>query len=117
MFKILDLYRDNVDPELNNLKGKCLSTFSKEECLTELKDLKVDGLKLCRIGGIDPSPEYLCRILHYAIQAEAIEKESSKEKDAGPSPKKAKMETPTVRQSYYFRLNNMNIIILLLLLS
>ena len=56
MFKILDLYRDNVDPELNNLKGKCLSTFSKEECLTELKDLKVDGLKLCRIGGLIHPP-------------------------------------------------------------
>lgn len=55
----------NDDPELKQIEAKCLSTFSKEELMGELKKWSIDGSVLCRIGGIIPLSEYLCRLMHY----------------------------------------------------
>ena len=67
-FKILDKYRDNVDPELLKVDRKCLSTFSKDELMKVFEQRILDGAALCRIGAINQIPEYLCRLAHYAIQ-------------------------------------------------
>ena len=70
MVKVLELCRDNDDPQLRELNGKPLETLSKDENLDELKKRGIDGLRLCRLGLIDPRPEFLCRLLSYAIGME-----------------------------------------------
>ena len=67
MFKILDKFRDNDDPELCEHDGQPLATMSKEDLLKLLSNRGVDGLALCRVGAIKPVPEFLCRLAHYAI--------------------------------------------------
>ena len=97
MVRILELYRDNDDPELRVLNGKTLETFSREENLHELKIRNIDGLRLCRLGLIDPRPEFLCRLLHYALELEEAEAKAEAEgstseapDNAGPAKKKQK---------------------------
>ena len=93
MVRILELYRDNDDPELRVLNGKTLETFSREENLHELKIRNIDGLRLCRLGLIDPRPEFLCRLLHYALELEEAEAEGSTSEapdNAGPAKKRQK---------------------------
>ena len=67
MVKILEMYRDNEDPDLRVLNGRSLETLSRDETLKELENRGIDRLRLCRLGSIDPRPEFLCRLLHYAI--------------------------------------------------
>ena len=40
------------------MDGKCLSTFSQEELLEELRKRDTNGLTLCRIEGINHLPEF-----------------------------------------------------------
>ena len=57
LIKLLEKYRDDDDPELKKIDGKCLSTFSKEELIGELKKRNIDGLALCRMNwGYKPPP-------------------------------------------------------------
>ncbi|MEW8547306.1 MAG: hypothetical protein AB2693_27680 [Candidatus Thiodiazotropha sp.] len=92
MIKILELYRDNDDPDLCDLSdGRALATLKQDEVLSELKKRRVDGLKLCRIGLIDPQLEQLCRLLHYAIglqDSEAATKNAEENK---------KLQSPRLR--------------------
>ena len=37
-------------------------TLSKAECLQMLKNHGIDGLELCRMGNINPLPEFLCKL-------------------------------------------------------
>ena len=83
MVKILEMYRDNEDPNLRVLNGRSLETLSRDENLTELENRGIEGLRLCRLGSIDPRPEFLCRLLHYAIGIDEAEAESST--SGGPS--------------------------------
>ena len=69
--KVLGKYRASEDPELGNINGKCLSTLSKEEILDEL---------VCSLGGIEPEPEYLSKILHFCMEVDSADCEK-----AGPS--------------------------------
>ena len=97
--KVLELYRDNDDPQLRELDGKPLETLSKDENLDELKKRGIDGLRLCRLGLIDPRPEFLCRLLSYAIGMEEsgcfVDEATEKEKEP-PKKKQKKAETVTV---------------------
>ena len=52
MFKILRAYRANEDPVLGELRGKVISTLSKEEIVTEMTTLGIDVARLCKIGGL-----------------------------------------------------------------
>lgn len=109
MIKILGMYRDNSDPELSVLDGQALSTLSKEECLNELKKVNVDGLQLCRLGLIDPRPEELCKLVHYARsiteeepQAGTSKGGAEKEKrESSAEPPEKKQRTVTVSQKSF----------------
>ena len=93
LVKLLGKYR-NDNPELKQIEAKCLSTFSKEELMGELKKWSIDGSVLCRIGGIIPLSEYLCRLVHYAMEMDTenpIPDPSTKED--GLSSVKKKKET------------------------
>ena len=79
--------------------------MSKDNILAELKKREDDGLRLCRLGLIDPRPECLCRLLHYAIGLdnecaldEALDKGGSQE----PSQKKQKSEPVVVSWHVYY---------------
>ena len=101
MVQILELYRDNDDPDLGELDGKSLQTLSRDENLQCLKERGIDGLRLCRLGLIDPRPEFLCRLLHYAIELEETEAGCSTpgvSEEAGPAKKKQK-KAPAVTVS------------------
>ena len=52
MFKILRAYRANEDPVLGKLRGKVISTLSKEEIVTEMTTLGIDVVGLCKIWGL-----------------------------------------------------------------
>ena len=90
MVRILELYRDNDDPELRVLNGMSLETFSRQEKLQGLKNRNIDGLILCRLGLIDPRPEFLCRLLLYALELEEAEAKAEAADNAGPSKKRQK---------------------------
>ena len=44
-----------------------LETLSKAEVFDEFGKVRVDGLRLCRLGNIDLRPRIMCRLLHYAL--------------------------------------------------
>ena len=50
--------------------GKCLATLSKEEILVELEKRNLDSFEVCLLGGIEPEPEYLCKILHFCMEVD-----------------------------------------------
>ncbi len=66
--EILKRFRDKENPELGCFKGNDITTLSKSELLEALDGHRVDGLDLCRLGGIDPRREELCKLLHFAGQ-------------------------------------------------
>ena len=66
MFKILKRYRDEEDPDMGSVGDKAYETLSKAECLEMLKDHGIDGLELCRMGNINPLPEFLCKLTFFA---------------------------------------------------
>ena len=39
---------------------KAFETLSKAECLEYMRKYGINGLELCRMGNIDPVPEFLC---------------------------------------------------------
>ena len=65
MFKILKMFRDNEDPEMGYVDAKAFETLSKTECLKIINKYGINGIKLCRMGNIDPSPECLCRLAYF----------------------------------------------------
>ena len=65
MFKILKLFRDSEDPEMGTVDGKAFETLSKAECLEVISKYGVNGLELCRMGNIDPLPEFLCKLAYF----------------------------------------------------
>ena len=67
MFKILDKFWDNDDPELCEHVGQSLAAMSKEDLLKLLSNRGVDGGALFRVGAINPVEEFLCRLARYAI--------------------------------------------------
>lgn len=95
--EILEKFRDIDDPELSELNGNTVSILSKDECVEELKKRKIDALKLCKIGGIDPRTENLCKILHFAMELEA-----STSKSEEPPKKKKKEQTSDVSNVYAY---------------
>ncbi len=98
MIKILSLFRDrdNQDPDLGSVDGKHLSTLSKIELMAEFEKRGLNADELCRIGGIEPQQENLCRLLHF--QMEVGSGEATATCTPGPSgQKKRKTETTTVR--------------------
>ena len=96
---------------LRSLRGKAISTLSKEEIVTEMTTLGIDVVELCKIGGLQEETEVLCRILHYALNIN----EQVHEPVAGPSlesdePAKKRIRTKTnmVRESNDNNNNNNN---------
>ena len=96
MLKVLELYREDSDPEICDLDGKALSTFSKEESLAELEKRGIDGLKLFRLGLIDPRPEELCKLVHYAVGLNDDGHVKEKDTEEPPQKKQKKGEEVTV---------------------
>lgn len=99
MLRVLELYREDSDPEISELDGKALSTFSKEECLAELEKRGIDGLKLCRLGLIDPRPEELCKLVHYTVGLNDNENVKEKDNEEPPKKKQKKEKEVTVSRS------------------
>ena len=58
----------------------------------------MDTLRLCRLGNIDPRPEIMCRLLHYALKSYRTKKKMSK---GEPSVKKSKKDLITVSVNYF----------------
>ena len=100
MFKILRMFRDTEDPEMGCVDGKAFETLSKSECLDIIGKYGVNGLELCRMGNIDPSPEFLCRLAFFTGQVCPEMGTSSEMLELGePGRKKSrKEEKPTVSQ-------------------
>ena len=103
--KVLGKYRAAEDPELGNINVKCLSTLSKEEILVELEKRNMDGVEICSLGGIEPEPEYLCKILHFCMEVDSEEcgkagpSAETEKGEQAPQPKRRKVEEVTVRST------------------
>lgn len=64
---MLRMYRDEEHPDIGLFGDKGMTTLSKDDILAALKDkYSLDGLEVCRLGGIDPRREELCKLLHFA---------------------------------------------------
>ena len=68
MFKILKCYRVEENPDMGSVDGKAYETLSKAECLEMLQNHGTDSLELCRMGNINPLPEFLCKLRYFAEQ-------------------------------------------------
>ena len=68
MFKILKMFTDYENPETGSIDGKAFESLSKSECLKIISRHRVDRIELCRMGNIDPSPEFLCKLAYFTDQ-------------------------------------------------
>ena len=62
MFKVLKMYRDTEDPEMDSVDGKAFETLSNAECLELMGKYGINGLI------IDPAPEFLCKLAFFTGQ-------------------------------------------------
>ena len=95
LINILEQFRDNDNPVLGSADADTpLQTLSKSELLSEFEKIGIDGLRLCRLGNIDPRPEIMCRLLHYGpVSSKKRERVNS---ELEPQAKKYKKESVTV---------------------
>ncbi len=101
-------FREDCDPTLGKLNDRCLSTFNASDCVRELLKLNIDGEKLCRLGGIEPRAETLCKLLHFAMEVSEDNTilQVAEGSNQPPPAKKAKVDDTPVRQPYPFSLNS-----------
>ena len=109
MLKLMECFRDEENPDLSDcyFDDDNITTLSKEEILEKASSLNVDILKMCRLGMIDPETENLCKLLYFAkrmaskndtsVTADTSKHQKTSDEVSGPSSKKAKKETTTVR--------------------
>ena len=71
-----------------------LETLSKSELSSEFEKIGTDGLRLCRLGNIDPRPEVMCRRLYYGLVS--TKKREGVNSELEPQAKKHKKESVTV---------------------
>ena len=109
--KLLELFRDEEFPDLSEtyIEDDHITTLSKEEIISKMKGFNVDALQVCRLGLINPEPENMCKLLHFAMRlndkGENSSSKSAKTTDEGQgqpsqgpsSSKKPKKEVATVR--------------------
>ena len=95
LISILEQFRDNDNPVLGSADADTpLETLSKSELLSEFEKIGIDGLRLCRLGNIDPRPEIMCRLLHYGLVSS--KKREGMTSELEPQAKKHKKESVTV---------------------
>ena len=81
------------------VNGKCLATFSKEEIIIELGNRKVDRVQVCLTGRIEPEAEYLCKILHFCMEVDAVDSDKGDLQLRARRSKKRKVEDVMVRST------------------
>ena len=77
---LLELYRDEENPDVSGtyVDEEHIMTLSKDELIKQTNHLKIDILKVCRLGMIDPQTENLCKLFYCANRHEARKKEPAK---------------------------------------
>ena len=104
ILQLLELFRDEENPDVSEtyIDDEHITTLSKDDLIKHMNHLKIDVLKACRLGMIDPHTENLCKLLYFANRHEAQKKEAAKTApgpstsqtgDDGPSTKKLRKDS------------------------
>ncbi len=67
MFKVLEKYREDDEPRPEAAERHVYFHIVMSECMQELKNLDIDGEKLCRVGGMEARQETVAKLLHFAM--------------------------------------------------
>ncbi|CAC5378217.1 unnamed protein product [Mytilus coruscus] len=102
-------FREENDPEIEELEGKCLPTFSKLELINIAKSKDVNLEEILLLGGIEDLRENCCKLVHFALQCCNTIQLDKDEEEAEPStrpepPKKREKANETTGTSNRFRL-------------
>ncbi|CAC5391413.1 unnamed protein product [Mytilus coruscus] len=98
LLKIIKRYRSDKDPKLQEFDGKCLSTFSREDLLQVVTNIKLHLNDILVLLDIDDSRENLCKVLSFALE----QKDELKEDTVTQEPRKKKAKTSENKSSGAF---------------